>query len=353
MNNSSQLARWVVVALTSFASSLSAAQTGSSDINIAAQAEALARNGNTVQAESIARAYLADHPDSVPVQVVMGELESYRHRWPEAMTCFEAALHRDGGNQPARQGEEAASLSFALHEHNAGNEEAALAVLQRAITFLPDDAKLQLSLAVQAQRMHRLKTALAAVNTALAVTPQDARALYVAAGIHFDRGESSVAAEQYRRYLQQQPNDASAHFGLGRALRALQQTPEAKRELERSIALQPVQTEAYYQLGELDLNSGEDDAARRNYLKVLDRMPAHAGALTGLGMLDFRSQQYESARSYLDRAILAAPDYQPAHYYRGLTLRKLGDMARAEEDLRVAVELANKQQGKGKPVGPQ
>jgi tetratricopeptide (TPR) repeat protein len=116
------------------------------------------------------------------------------------------------------------------------------------------------------------------------------------------------------------------------------------------IALQPVQTESYYQLGEMALDAGHDDEATRMFAKTLSRMPTHGGALTGVGILAFRAKNYAAARDSLTKAVAAAPDYQPAHYYLGLSLRRLGDKEGSARELKIAVDLAAKQQGKGKPT---
>lgn len=85
---------------------------------------------------------------------------------------------------------------------------------------------------------------------------------------------------------------------------------------------------------------------------MLQRVPTHGGALTGLGMLAYHEKNYAEAAQSLSRAVAVSPDYQPAHYYYGLTLRRLGRQADAERELQLATELAARQQGKAAPVGP-
>ena len=50
------------------------------------------------------------------------------------------------------------------------------------------------------------------------------------------------AERNLRAYLHVRPDDATAHYGLGRLLHAVVRDDEAKTELERSIALQPRQS---------------------------------------------------------------------------------------------------------------
>ena len=129
-------------------------------------------------------------------------------------------------------------------------------------------------------------------------------------------------------------------------------TAEATNEFKRSIELQPVQTESYYQLGQIALDAHQDDEAQRLFEKTLSRSGTHGGALTGTGILAFRKKDYISARQYLSQAARSSPDYQPAHYYLGLTLEHLGEKADAGSELKIATELAQKQQGKSNPLPP-
>ena len=131
-----------------------------------------------------------------------------------------------------------------------------------------------------------------------------------------------------------------------------QQTEAAKAEFQRSLQLQPLQTESHYRLGQMALDAGEDGAARAEFSLVLQRAGTHGGALTGLGILDYRAHHFDLARAFLERAVAAAPEYQPAQYYLGLTLKRLGQTAAANTALKRATDLAARQQGKGQPLIP-
>lgn len=333
---------------------VSSASHGQADgTQVAANSEELARAGRTVEAENLATSYLKTHSGSIPVNVVLGELAAYRRAWLEAIAYYDAALSGDPANQAAERGEQNAVLALALHQRNAGDGLAALATLEQARQKLPGNVAVLLALAVEAQSLHRYARAQAAAEEAIAVQPENARALYIAAGIQFDAGHSSRAVSLYQKYLTTHPYDASARFGLGRALRVQQRNEEAERELRESIRLQPVQTEAYFQLGLIEQEIGKTEEAKSDFNRVIARMPQHAGALTGLAEIVYHGQKYEQAREYLQRAVAADDEYEKAHYLLGLTLRRLGHIPDAKAQLQIAMQLAAKQQGKGSPVLPQ
>jgi Flp pilus assembly protein TadD len=66
---------------------------------------------------------------------------------------------------------------------------------------------------------------------------------------------------------------------------------------------------------------------------VLARDPNHAGALTGLGELAFREKEYSTAERLLANAEKSDPHYTRPHYYRGLSLARLGRNEEAQHEL--------------------
>jgi len=94
-----------------------------------------------------------------------------------------------------------------------------------------------------------------------------------------------------------------------------------------------------YRLAAMALDVRRDAEAEPLFRKVLTRDPKHGGALAGMGILSFRRRDYASAESYLAKAVANAPDYQPAHYYYGLTLAHLGKKEQSERELKIAISL--------------
>jgi tetratricopeptide (TPR) repeat protein len=117
---------------------------------------------------------------------------------------------------------------------------------------------------------------------------------------------------------------------------------QAEQEFKRSIELQPKQTEAYYELGEVFLNENKLQESLPEFQKVLERSPRHGGALVGVGEAYFKLKLYEQARDWLLKATMAAPSYQPGHYYLGLTLARMGQADESRKELDVATQLAAK-----------
>ena len=297
--------------------------------------------GDRVGAEKSLIAALSVSPNSIAPNLAMGDLLLSMHRNPEAMDRFETVLTATPANSEARRGELAATTELALSARSSGHPDVALQVLQHARTKLPDDPKLLLELGIQATELYLYPEAENALNAARKLAPNDPTILYALARLETERQHLSDAEADFRTYLAAQPTDASAHFGLGHILAMELRTDQARTEFERSIQLQPAQTESYYQIGQIELDAHRDAKAESLFVKTLERDPTHGGALTGLGVLAFRAKDYAKAEKYLAAAEKTAPNYGPAHYYRGLALTHMGKKDEGEAELREATKLGS------------
>lgn len=84
------------------------------------------------------------------------------------------------------------------------------------------------------------------------------------------------------------------------------------------------------------LAKGDDLSALRDYQKVLSSQPDQPEALTGAGWLLAQTQQpslLKQGLAMLASAERAAPDYAPAHLYRGVALLSEDDYADAVPEL--------------------
>ena len=305
-------------------------------------------DGHSSEAKELLDRALRSSPDSIPANTMLGDLLLAEHRDPEAMDRFETILAIDLRNKEARSGELQAVVELAISARAKQRPDLALVALEHARSKLPDDPKLLLDLGLQANELGRLPEALDALQSARKLRPEDPDILYALARVETDEQHLPVAEQELRAYLVMKPDDATAHYGLGHVLAISQRPDEARIEFERSIQLQPVQTESYYQLGKIELDGQHDAQAETFFRKTLDRDPTHGGALTGMGILCFRRKQYEEAEQFLAKAEKTAPEYQPAHYYRGLSLAHLRRKDEADAELRISTELDRKQQG---PLG--
>jgi tetratricopeptide (TPR) repeat protein len=258
-----------------------------------------------------------------------------------AREAFEAVLDVDPANAEAREGEVAASERLALQVRAKGQTDEALRALLRAQEVVPNHPRLLFDLGIQEEEMHLYQDADRTLATLEQLQTGNPQVAYAVARVKLDLGQLTVAEDKMLVYLKAQPNDASAHYGLGRVYQLELEAEKARAEFQRSVELQPVQTEAYYQLGDIALGQGNFAEAIADFAKTLARDPKHGGALAGTGQAWFKQKQYAQAETFLEQAIVAAPEYEKGHYYLGLTMARLGRKEDSERELALATKLAD------------
>jgi tetratricopeptide (TPR) repeat protein len=260
----------------------------------------------------------------------------------EARDVFERVLEANPDSAKAQDGEVQVSEQLALNARGAGHSDESLADLLRAQKHAPENVRVLFDLGVLEDEMQLYLDADKILAHLERLRPEDPNTLYAVARVKLDLGQLAIAEEKMKAYLKIRPNDASAHFGLGRIYRQGLQLEKARTEFERSIELQPHQTEAYFQLGDIEVEQKNYQDAVTNFSKTLLGNPKHGGALAGTGIAYYRQKQYDKAAQFLKEATHTAPEYQPGHYYLGLTLARLGMVEESQRELTLATSLAEK-----------
>jgi tetratricopeptide (TPR) repeat protein len=261
-------------------------------------------------------------------QTAKGE-DLYRQGdYGQALNAFESVLKANPSDAQAQQGEVKSSAKLALAARAKGDYKGALSLLLHARSLVPHDGTLLLDLGILEDEMYLYRDADRVLAEALQIQPQDPQTIYAVARVKLDLQQLPAAESNMRAYLQAQPQDATAHYGLGRVLQLAQRSTEA---------------ESYFQLGQLALDQGRLDEAVRYFDQVIAANPRHGGALAGAGQARYRQKQFAPASDYLSRAVAAAPEYQPAHYYYGLTLLRLGHSEESKRELQLASKLSEEQ----------
>jgi tetratricopeptide (TPR) repeat protein len=220
-----------------------------------------------------------------------------------------------------------------------GDKERAVAVAMKAREALPHDPELLYDFGLAALESGFYHDSQESLEEALRIQPDYSDAMYALARAYLEQSKAQQAEQQMRKYLAAKPNDATAQYGLGFIFLAEQKLDQAQAAFEQSLELQPNQTESVFELGEVALQRGRKEEARTRFQQVLSRDPRHAGALTELGALAYRDADYQTAKSDLERAIASRSNYQKAHYYYALTLRKAGEAAAADHEFETVRSL--------------
>lgn len=298
-----------------------------------------AREGNSSDAERLFRAAIESSPDVGMAHENLAQLLESLGRSDDALHEYELALAADPKSDVAKRGLGAVAEKDALAACAKGDRAEALGILLEARKAAPLDPRILVDLGLLELEMGLNQDAVHTLQEGHSSAPNDSQMLYGLARAELVLQDMPSAERHMREYLAQRPQDPTAHYGLGKILRMLERSHEAESEFQLSISFQPRQTASYYELGDLALNSGDLDTASQQFKEVLARDPNHGGALTGMGIIDYRQKRYDAANDFLKRAIAQSPDYQPAHYYYALDLKRLGRTEESDREMHIALDL--------------
>jgi Flp pilus assembly protein TadD len=134
------------------------------------------------------------------------------------------------------------------------------------------------------------------------------------------------------------PNLASAHWHLGRALAPRAKT-DAMQHLRRAVELAPDNMAARYDLAVALLEAGHDDEALRHFKVALPSMPDAALAYNGLGVALASHGRFADAVEQLREAVRLKPTYVEAYNNLGTALASQGKREEAVAQFERALTL--------------
>jgi serine/threonine-protein kinase len=267
----------------------------------------------------------------------------------------------------------------------AGEVDAAIALLRRAVGRYPDDLWLNYSLARLLERAnpprrdeairyysvaralrpetahelghalearHETDEAIAIFRDLVRLRPNDGRHALCLGRVLQSRGptdearkviESAVTA--LRQAIQFRPDNAGPHANLGFALAAQGRQEEAVAEFREAVRLQPDNVAAHIGLGIALMERGELDVAIASDREAIRLEPENALAHYNLGIALARRRNLEDSAGEYREAIRLRPDYAEAHCNLGFVLRQQGKYADALLELRTGHSLGSRGSG--------
>ena len=314
-------------------------------------------------------AVLAMDPTNVEARGNLGIVQFLDGKYAEASQNLRAALRLHPSLWKAQ-------AILGLCEKAQGNVDSATALLEKSVSHLPQDPKLQIRaglalVEIDYQRRH-LEKALSVLSMLQNTDPTNTDVLYLVFRIHTDlatqarhtlalvapdsarmhqllaqhlinEGDASRAVTQYREALRIDPRLPGAHFELGEAI--LQATSfetaqlEAQKEFETALALNPRDAKSECRLGGIANRRGDYDPALQHYLHAAELDPTDAEAQIGIGTVLISLGQSDKALEHLLNAAALDPSNAPVHYRLSQLYRQLGRTADAEQEFSKFKEL--------------
>ncbi|HXU46298.1 MAG TPA: tetratricopeptide repeat protein [Thermoanaerobaculia bacterium] len=250
-----------------------------------------------------------------------------------------------GGAKDASLAElrEQAVLLSADAAGNAGEPAAGLDLLDRAAaTGLAPSAALAGKRAELLLKLGRDAEAKAEVAKLEAGEPP---AVIAAAQVYQRLDRYAEAVPILERLTAAHPDLAPAQFLLGAALERSGSREAATAAFRRALALEPDFHAALNYLGYMWAEKGENlDEALTLVRRAVALDPENGAYVDSLGWTHFQLKQFGEARSDLERASRLMPADPTVHEHLGDLYRAVGDVARAREAYRRALELADQKE---------
>lgn len=207
--------------------------------------------------------------------------------------------------------------------------------LREAARLMPDDARVQLDLALAEEKMGDLKSAIAAYQKSLKLDPSSPKTHYDLAWAYKASGRNEDARREFRAALELNPRYGEAHYGLGMLAQAEGDTKRA--EAEYRLAIRGVAPwEAYRNLSDL-LSRRKQFAEAIHYAEeALRRKPGEISALQVLAYAYGSSGKFKEAAEICRTLIEMNPAEPIAHLNLGEALCELGEREEGRKELEVA-----------------
>jgi tetratricopeptide (TPR) repeat protein len=167
-------------------------------------------------------------------------------------------------------------------------------------------------------RMLRLGMAQSCVEKLLQREPDNVEALVIRGWIREGGGDSALAARDYRRALDLDPEREDVRLSLARLL-ARDKPEEARGHFEYLVARQPDNPDVMLGLAQTYRALGQPDKARPLLEALLAKDPGNSRGLTELAALTAADRTAET-EALLRKAIAADPANKDAHYQLYLCL---------------------------------
>lgn len=212
-------------------------------------------------------------------------------RYPEASRYFREALAQDPHDFDAL-------YHLAVCEWQQGEGKTALATVERAMALQPQEERCHALRSFILASLDQLDPAQQAAQTALELNPSSDFAFTAQANVYLRRNEWSKAEASAREALAINPENASASHQLATALRMQNRLQESEEQIRYQLGQDPENSYTHANAGWAALQRGKQKEAEKHFLEALRLDADNAGAKDGL-------KEAFKARSPLYRAYLA------------------------------------------------
>ena len=273
--------------------------------------------------------------NSAELHNLLGEIEEKDGKYVAAANEFETAAHQD----PSESNLFDWASELLMHR----TLEPAIQVFRESAERYPDSARMAIGLGIALYSRGNYDDAIKSLIRAADLKPSDPRTyFFLSKAYDSSPTQADQVIQRFRRFSEQQPNNALAHFyyamSLWKGKRAQDSTldlHQIESLLQKAVQLDPKLADAHLQLGNLYSDQSHYAESIPEYVKALETKSDVADAHYRLGQAYVRTGQKEKAQEQLQ-------------IYQQLRAQHLADLDKQIADIRQFV-YSEKNSNSAKP----
>jgi tetratricopeptide (TPR) repeat protein len=329
----------------------------------------LRRRGNPERAEDVLTELVSRSPTNVALLTSLADIRLSRQNWIGAQEIAEKIRQLGNQNNLADQ-----ILGVALSGR--GKYEDSLAALESAYAAAPTSLQPLTALVNGFVRAQKVDRAVTFLETILQSSPDNVDALVLLGDVQQQKNNPAEAVKSYRAAIERQPDNMAGYRALAEhyvrqhkldealtvSRDALQREPNnfgmrlilggvlesqgnyegAIAEFERLLKQQPGSLVVANNLASLlsDHRTDKESLDRAYSLAASLRKTQVPNFKDTLGWIYYQRGEHKNALSLLEEAVAALPNSPVARYHLGMSYLSDGQLAKASEQLKKALELS-------------
>ena len=326
------------------------------------------RRGNAERAEDVLTDLARRWPNNIAVLSALADVRLSRKNWAGAQEIA-ANMQRIGDTRALGDQIQAAALS------GEGKYGDSAKILEGLLTTAPGAAQPMSALVNALVRAQKLDEATSFLQTALKANPQNAEAHVLLGSVQLLKNQPDQAVQSFQTAIEQQPRNAVGYQALADFYIRNKKLSEAQKAVDAGLQVNPDNFTLRLALAGILELKGDYEAAIAEYEKLLkldsgsmivannlasllseyrtdkasiDRANSLAAVLRKsdvpsfketLGWIDYLRGDYASATGLLEQAAAALPNRPLIRYHLGMSYIGGGQMSKASEQLKKALEL--------------
>ncbi|MFQ5579941.1 MAG: tetratricopeptide repeat protein [Nitrospiria bacterium] len=142
----------------------------------------------------------------------------------------------------------------------------------------------------------------------------------------------------YRNLVREVPENAVAHYWLGRYYLSNRSLEDAAIAFEESARLDPKDEHPFISLGHVYSRLGKNKESLKAFLQADKMVPGVAVVKVGLGNSYFRMKEFDKARKEYEEAVAEDPSFTEAQFNLGILYERSKDYDKAYDQWQLLIE---------------